>query len=113
MITIILKPLLLLHAHQDANDKLTWEHPAENCLSHFSLDHFNLAGSIRANGAIETSVVLHTISLDDKRAALEKGITTLVYIHVLFVYIHVLFVYIHVLFVYIHVLFVYIHVLFV
>jgi hypothetical protein len=63
---------------QDGNDRTTWEHPAESCLGHFSLDHFSLAGSMLANGAMETSVVLRTISLVDQRPALEKGITTLV-----------------------------------
>lgn len=66
---------------QDSHDRSTWKHVTENCLSHFSLDNFNVNGSVLANGAMNVSVVLQTISLDDKRPACEKGITTLVCIY--------------------------------
>lgn len=55
------------------------DHAKDDIIGSSSLDYLNAIGSLLANGAMETSVVIRMITLKDKRPAHEKGVTTLDY----------------------------------
>ncbi|XP_046861871.1 vacuolar protein sorting-associated protein 13-like [Xenia sp. Carnegie-2017] len=56
----------------------TLDHAKSDIIGSSSLDYLNAIGSLLANGAMETSVVIRMITLKDKRPTHEKGVTTMI-----------------------------------